>query len=257
MMQQRSVLCENFEAGVLWGSNMRFEPHGHDEFVVSTNICGNESFRLDRKSLQAQTGATTYYNPAQIQSGEGTNKLASLYLQPDIFLKDFHLMGDIHFESPVQHCENTLSSMQQLMTHILTDSDAGIIEELGLKVLHMGLQGNSSCRIENIPNRKDWRIERIKQRLMDDLATAPDLKVLANEVRLAKATMIRMFSSSTGFPPLTWQRAKRLQQARSLLRTGRPIAYVALDLGFSDQAHLCRKFKSAFGLTPGKIQLSH
>jgi AraC family transcriptional regulator, chemosensory pili system protein ChpD len=256
-MQQRSVVCENFEAGVLLGHNMRFEPHGHDEFVVSTNICGNENLRLDHKSLQAQTGATTYYNPAQIQSGEGTNKLVSLYLQPDIFQKDFHLAGEINFESPVQNCENTLLAMQHLMSLLMLDSEVGIIEELGLKILHIGLQRNSSCAIENIPGHRDWRVERVKQRLMDDLSVAPDLKVLADEVRLAKATLIRMFSAATGFPPLTWQRARRLQQARSLLRNGRPIAFVAHDLGFSDQAHLCRKFKNAYGMTPGKIQICH
>jgi AraC-like DNA-binding protein len=48
-----------------------------------------------------------------------------------------------------------------------------------------------------------------------------------------------------------------LQRARSLLRSGQPIAYVAMDLGFSDQPHLCRQFKNAFGQTPGKIQICH
>ncbi len=256
-MQLWSMACENFEAGVLWGDNMRFDPHGHDEFVVSTNICGNENFRLDQKSMQAETGTTTYYNPAQIQSGAGTNKLVSLYLQHDIFQKDFHLAQDINFENPVQNCFATLVAMKQLQTHILAGSEAGIIEELGLKVLQIGLLNNASCKFEKVPGRKDWRVERVKQRLQDDLAEAPDLKSLAREVRLAKATLIRMFSAATGFPPVTWQRARRLQRARSLLRSGHPIAYVAMDLGFSDQPHLCRQFKNAFGMTPGKIQICH
>lgn len=256
-MQLWSIACENLEAGVLWGENMRFDPHGHDEFVVSTNICGNENFRLDHKSMQAQTGTTTYYNPAQIQTGEGTNKLVSLYLRPDIFQKDFHLAQEINFEHPVQNCALTLAAMNELQSHIMAGSDAGIVEELGLKVLQIGLQHNASCKLETVPGRKDWRVERVKQRLQDDLAEAPDLKTLAIEVRLAKATLIRMFSAATGFPPLTWQRARRLQRARSLLRAGQPIAYVAMDLGFSDQPHLCRQFKNAFGQTPGKIQICH
>jgi AraC family transcriptional regulator, chemosensory pili system protein ChpD len=256
-MQQQVMSCENFEAAVLWGENMRFEPHGHDEFVVSTNICGSEIFRLDRKSMEAKMGATTYYNPAQIQSGEGTNKLVSLYLQPEIFQLDFHLSNSVNFETPVQNCVQTRLAMGQLMPLILTGAEVGIIEELGLRILQIGLQNNSSCRFEAVPNCKDWRVERVKQRLLDDLSTAPDLGHLAKEVRLAKATVIRMFSAATGFPPLTWQRARRLQKARSLLKTGQPIARVAMDLGFSDQAHLCRQFKSAYGMTPRKMRLSH
>jgi AraC family transcriptional regulator, chemosensory pili system protein ChpD len=256
-MQQLATTCENFEAAVLWGENMRFEPHGHDEFVVSTNICGSEIFRLDRKVQEAQVGTTTYYNPAQIQSGEGTNKLVSLYLQPEIFQRDFHLSKPVNFENPVQNCVQTRLAMEQLMPLILTGAEAGIIEELGLRILQTGLQNNTSCTFEAVPNSKDWRVERIKQRLLEDLSVAPDLGCLAKEARLAKATLIRMFSAATGFPPLTWQRARRLQKARSLLKSGQQIACVALDLGFSDQAHLCRQFKSAYAMTPRKMRLSH
>lgn len=256
-MLVRSVLCENFEAGVLWGHNMRFEPHGHDEYVVSTNICGNENLRLDQKSMRAETGATTFYNPEQIQSGEGTNKLVSLYLRHDIFQKDFHLAHTVNFENPVLNCALTRQAMEQLQAHLFADAETGIIEELGLKILQGSLQNNAQCKFEKVPGRKDWRVERVKQHLMDDLSEAPDLKTLACEVRLAKATLIRMFSTATGFPPVTWQRARRLQRARSLLRAGNPIACVAFDLGFSDQAHLCRKFKNAFGITPGKIEICH
>jgi AraC family transcriptional regulator, chemosensory pili system protein ChpD len=257
VMQQWSMAFGNFEASVLWGNNMRFEPHGHDEFVVSTNICGNENFRLDQKSMRAASGATTYFNPEQIQSGEGTNKLVSLYLRHDMFNKDFHLAGDVNFETPVHDCQATRVAMERLQSLIMMNAEAGIIEELSLKILQLGLQSNTQCKLEKMPSLKDWRVERVKQRLLDDLSETPSLNNLAEEVQLAKATLIRMFSTATGFPPLTWQRARRLQKARTMLRNGRSIAGVAMDLGFSDQAHLNRHFKSAFGLSPGKIQTGH
>ncbi len=34
------------------------------------------------------------------------------------------------------------------------------------------------------------------------------------------------------------------------MRVGRPLADVACETGFADQAHFTRTFKAAFGLTP-------
>ena len=38
------------------------------------------------------------------------------------------------------------------------------------------------------------------------------------------------------------------------LRLRRPLADVALATGFADQAHLTRKFKAAFGITPARYR---
>jgi len=48
--------------------------------------------------------------------------------------------------------------------------------------------------------------------------------------------------------------AHRLDRARTQLHHREPPSDVALATGFADQAHLTRKFKSAFGLTPSHYQ---
>ena len=47
---------------------------------------------------------------------------------------------------------------------------------------------------------------------------------------------------------------RRLDFARSALHRRRPLAEVAGDAGFADQAHFTRAFKAAFGLTPGRYR---
>jgi AraC-like DNA-binding protein len=44
----------------------------------------------------------------------------------------------------------------------------------------------------------------------------------------------------------------RVRRAKSLLREGLPIAMVAAEAGFYDQAHLTRQFKCIVGVTPGR-----
>jgi AraC-like DNA-binding protein len=46
----------------------------------------------------------------------------------------------------------------------------------------------------------------------------------------------------------------RLERARQLLSAGEPSAQVAAATGFVDQSHLTRRFKGAFGVTPGQYR---
>jgi AraC-like DNA-binding protein len=52
--------------------------------------------------------------------------------------------------------------------------------------------------------------------------------------------------------PHTYQTQLRVRQAKSLLRTGLPIASAAIAAGFYDQAHLTRHFKRVVGVPPGR-----
>lgn len=47
---------------------------------------------------------------------------------------------------------------------------------------------------------------------------------------------------------------QRVQFAQSRLRDGEPIADVALEAGFADQAHFQRAFKQHLAATPGQYR---
>ncbi|NUB21797.1 helix-turn-helix domain-containing protein, partial [Azospirillum formosense] len=64
----------------------------------------------------------------------------------------------------------------------------------------------------------------------------------------------RRFRKTHGVPPHAFGLQERLNEARLLLRAGEPIAAVAADTGFTDQSHLGRCFRRAFGVTPGRYR---
>jgi quercetin dioxygenase-like cupin family protein len=55
-----------------------------------------------------------------------------------------------------------------------------------------------------------------------------------------------------GLPPHGYLTQVRLREARRRLLAGRSPALVAAEVGFVDQSHLIKRFRSAFGMTPGQ-----
>ena len=69
---------------------------------------------------------------------------------------------------------------------------------------------------------------------------------------LTRHELARQFRAALGTSPYRYSLMRRLDRAAALLRRGEPLADVALDTGFADQAHLTRMFKAAHGLPPAR-----
>jgi len=81
------------------------------------------------------------------------------------------------------------------------------------------------------------------------LRQLPDLCARAS---LSPRTLQRMFLQHAGVPPTWVLRRYRLLEAAERVRDGQRVSWatVATDLGYADQAHLTRDFRSAIGQTP-------
>jgi len=76
----------------------------------------------------------------------------------------------------------------------------------------------------------------------------------AARVGMSREGFSRMFARNHGMPPHAFWLMARLNRARELLRAGEDIAGVAAAAGFTDQSHLGRWFRRAFGVTPGRYR---
>ena len=57
-----------------------------------------------------------------------------------------------------------------------------------------------------------------------------------------------------GLTPKAFLRIERAWAARDAIRSGQPLAAIAADLGFSDQAHLGRELRMLLGVTPRQLR---
>lgn len=79
---------------------------------------------------------------------------------------------------------------------------------------------------------------------------------LAAEAGLTRQHLARLFRCHVGLAPRTFARVMRLRRALSLLERGAPLARLALDAGYYDQAHLANEVRALTGLTPRELAAS-
>jgi AraC family transcriptional regulator len=97
-----------------------------------------------------------------------------------------------------------------------------------------------------------WQLRRVHEYLNAHIAEDVQLHVLSGLVNLSRSYFSRAFKTSTGLAPHQWLLHARIAKAKQLmLEGGRPLAQIAIDVGFADQAHFTRTFGRAVGESPG------
>jgi AraC family transcriptional regulator len=99
-------------------------------------------------------------------------------------------------------------------------------------------------------------LQRVNAHIESALGLPNALCELADVARLSRFHFARQFKRSTGLPPHRYLMARRLARAQQMVEgTRRPLADIALELGFADQSHLTRAFARAVGETPRRMRL--
>ena len=113
--------------------------------------------------------------------------------------------------------------------------------------------------------------DRLERELLRHLDHSPDAALDAAEVALARGRPVdevaaavsvdrrhlaTRFAERYGFGPKRYGRLRRFERALRAIRAGGadPLARVAADLGYADQAHLSREVREFSGVTPGELR---
>ena len=103
-----------------------------------------------------------------------------------------------------------------------------------------------------------WQTRRAKEMLLANVGGGATLQTVARHCELSNSHFVRAFRQTIGKPPHRWLVEQRVALAKSLLlTTQRPVADIALSVGFSDQACFTRAFKRAVGVAPGGWRRTH
>jgi AraC-like DNA-binding protein len=94
--------------------------------------------------------------------------------------------------------------------------------------------------------------------LVDGDPTVLQVGDAAFRLGVSARTLQRLARRHVGLSPAAMIRRRRLQEAAERLRTDpdADLATVAAELGYADQAHLCRDFRAVLGFTPSSYRAS-
>jgi AraC family transcriptional regulator len=96
-----------------------------------------------------------------------------------------------------------------------------------------------------------WQVERVRAYIDSNLHHTIHVGDLSAVARRSPAHFSRKFKLAVGESPHAYVVKRRLERACHLMMTSaEPLSEIALSVGFSDQAHLCRLFRQAFGQSP-------
>ena len=98
------------------------------------------------------------------------------------------------------------------------------------------------------------RMQRTIDYINANLTKEITVEELAATASLSRFHFSRMFKIATGQSPSRFIGRLRLELSKSLLISGRSIADVASDCGFSSESNFVRSFRRSMGITPGQYR---
>ncbi|WP_137823126.1 AraC family transcriptional regulator [Pseudomonas sp. D(2018)] len=241
----------------------RFAPHVHDGYVIAVVEAGAERYRYRGADHLAGAGSLALINPDEVHTGSKGHDEGWRYR---VFYPDVALVRSAldELELPLAGMPAFIGSVHQdpdlvrMFTHLhqLLESDASALQQQTSwrEALLALFRRHARLPEPGTPGREPQAVLRAKNLLRERLAEPPSLEELAAEVRLSPFHFARTFRRATGMPPHAWLKQQRLDHARALLKAGCAPAGVAAQLGFSDQSHLTRQFKQAYGVGPGEYR---
>jgi AraC-like DNA-binding protein len=247
--------------------NQVFSRHMHETFAIGVVEAGIGAFTYRGARQVAPVGSIFVINPGEAHTGggfEGWCTYRVMYPEPALLQR---LASEASgkrqsipvFSTAIIRDERLARLLRHLHVSFEGDSpkleqESGLFRALGQMIIRYSDYSNEVA----VPERasRERRAVRLAQEYLEaHYAENVSLSQLVDLTGLSGFHLTRSFCRATGLPPHAWLTQMRVLRAKNLLSQGRPIAQVALDIGFSHQSHLNRHFKRLVGTTPGQYQL--
>ena len=244
-----------------WFAGRGFDTHRHDTYAIGLTDVGIQVFDYRGVAEASTPGQVVVLHPDETHDGRaGTPDgfgYRIVYVAPARIHEAARAIRGC--PCPLPFVREPVATNQALAAAIdaafRLDPEPLAIDGLVLGLTEALLDADRSCRQQPAPAPLDERaLSRARAFLDAETSRVIRSSELEAITGLTRYDLARQFRRAYGTSPYRYSLLRRLDRARAQLHDHEPPVEVALATGFADQAHLTRKFKSAFGLTPSHYQ---
>lgn len=225
-------------------------PHWHEEWSFGAVVEGQCRSSIAGRPFVASTGDLIAIRPGVVHVGALTDPthtggvhLVMLYV-PASYLSQWNLVG------PERSGAISAPDLTQAAARLVSAGDVQAWLSSAVPQLAEALPLDHSVA-DPIPSKAvRGLIEGVRSAVLGGEQTVSGL---ARHCAVSRERVHRVLRQWLGMAPQEYLRAVRLLRAKQLVMSGEPLASIAVECGFSDQAHFTRWFRRTFGYTPGDL----
>ncbi len=246
-----------------------YERHSHDGYAIGVTEAGVQAFSCRGASHASTAGIVMAFNPDEPHDGhagapEGFT-YRMLYVQPETVRRVLEDARDgrpaeLPFSRAPLIRDPGLARLVRGLHRALAEGAPRLERDALLgEALVLFATRHADSRLSVTPaagQPRDAALGRVREFLHASLADDVSADDLARIAGMSRFHLWRAFRRTYGLPPHAYRLQLRLAEAKRRLAAGQAPAAVAAALGFADQSHLTRRFKGAFGITPGQFVLA-
>jgi AraC-like DNA-binding protein len=231
-----------------------FAPHRHDTYAIGITLSGVQTFRFRGERWRCLPGQCHILHPDETHDGAaGTDEgfgYSIIYLEPWCVQQALGCRPLPFVGSPVVEAARLPPGFASEVWDIDEDIDDLARSEIILAVATLLVEVSSGCLNKPEPI-AIIGLTRVRYLIAGCPAEQHSAAELERAAGLDRWTLARQFRAAFGTSPSRFRTMRRLCNVRRLLRDGATLAQASVEAGFADQSHMSRRFKSAYGLTPG------
>ena len=242
-----------------WFQGPAYHKHRHDTYAICLTTVGVQSFDYRGAAEISLPGQVAVLHPDEPHDGHAGTEAGFgyriLYIEPALIFEAVRALCGRPCPLPFVRTPVVLNPrLAAAVTSAFQSArDPLAVDSLVLQLAEGLTEADSSCAPVCIPRHRDAAaLERARHFLDAQNSRVVRSAELEAVTGLTRYDLARQFRLMYGTSPYRYLLMRRLSDARRLIARRQPLADVALETGFADQAHLTRMFKAAYGLTPGR-----
>ncbi len=231
----RSIKTKLFELNIFDSVTANYKLHAHENICICTISTGEMLFFHDGQDVLLTPGKIIIFNINQPHLLKEYKNISKYHI--------LHIYAKSHIDLKLLEDSSTCKDFSKFCKRVLDGKKSDFIDRF--------LDTYGTKEYDFV---KKSSLDTVKIYIDENIDKNISLKTIANKIKLNRSYLSRRFKKEFGLCVSRYLFNRRVHLSKEMLDRGEDITQIALELGFCDQAHFYKAFKSIFAITPNEYK---